>query len=80
MSKPCAIPPKRIRWARKDLQIRRTVNTFDALAWAFYHDGNDAEATAAMDKALRDKTIDAHVLYHAGLIYSRAGDPAKGRL
>jgi hypothetical protein len=29
---------------------------------------------------MREPTADAHVLYHAGLIYSRAGDNQKGRL
>jgi tetratricopeptide (TPR) repeat protein len=68
------------QWARKDLQLRRTSATLDALAWALYHAGDYADAAAAMDEALRDKTADAHVLYHASLIYSRAGDPEKGRL
>jgi tetratricopeptide (TPR) repeat protein len=72
-------PAEAIRWAKKDVQIRLTVNTYDALAWAYYHDGNDRDAEATMEKALRDKTIDSHILYHAGLIYSRSGEAAKGR-
>ncbi len=72
-------PVEAIRWARNDLQARRTVATFDAMAWALYLNDQFEEAAASMDKALRDPTADAHVLHHAGLIYARAGDPVKGR-
>ena len=68
------------QWARKDLRLRRTPATLDALAWALYHAGQYSEAAAAMDDALARASADAHVLYHASLIYSRAGDPEKGRV
>ena len=35
--------------------------------------------TESMDKALALQTRDAHLLYHASLIYYRAGDTAKGK-
>jgi tetratricopeptide (TPR) repeat protein len=73
-------PAEALRWARRDMQVRRTVATLAALAWALHHDGRSAEAVSTMDKALRAKTIDADILYHAGLIYPRAKDPAKARL
>jgi tetratricopeptide (TPR) repeat protein len=72
-------PPEAVRWAKKDLEIRHSVYAYDALAWALYKAGQFADASAAMDKALARGTRDAHVLYHAGLIYARAGDPARGR-
>ena len=73
-------PAEALRWAKRDLQLRRNVTSYDAMAWAEYHAGNFKEAAAWMDKAVREPTIDAHVLYHAGLVYSRAGDAMKGRL
>ena len=73
-------PEEALRWARRDLQIRRTVATFCAMGWGLYHAGKHAEAAAQMDKALRVRTIDPDVLYRAGLIYSAAGDPNKSRL
>ena len=68
------------RWARRDLQLRQTVSSFDAMAWAMYQAGKFKEAGEWMDKALRDPTADSHVLYHAGLIYARAGDANLGRV
>ena len=49
-------PGKAENWARKDLQLRRTVATLDALAWALYQAGRNAEAAAEMDHALVHKT------------------------
>ena len=73
-------PTEALRWAKRDLQLRRSVTSYDGMAWVEYHAGNFKEAAEWMDKALREPTADAHVLYHAGLIYSRAGDAKKGRL
>lgn len=71
-------PAEALRWARRAAQFARNVDTFDALAWAFYQSEKYKDAADAMDKALRQRTADADVLYHAGLIYSRAGDARKG--
>ncbi len=72
-------PAEAAKWARKDLQLRRTPATLDALAWALYQGAQFGESTKTMDQALEQKTADAHILYHASLIYSRAGNSAKGR-
>jgi tetratricopeptide (TPR) repeat protein len=72
-------PAEALRWARKDLEVRRSVYAYDALAWALYQTGDFEGASAAMDKALARGTRDAHLLYHASLIYTRAGDTARGR-
>lgn len=71
--------PEAIRWAREDLKVRHSVYTHDALAWALYHAGDYSAAALEMDKALVLGTADSHLLYHASLIYARAGDPAKGQ-
>lgn len=68
-----------VRWARQDLTIRHSIYAYDALAWALYKHGDFAEARDTIAKALVLKTRDAHLLYHAGLIYSRAGDLQQGR-
>jgi tetratricopeptide (TPR) repeat protein len=73
-------PAEALRWARRDVQVRRTVATLAALAWAQYHDGKPAEAAATMDRALRAKTVDTDILYRAGLIYPQTKDTTKGRL
>lgn len=67
-----------LTWARKDLELRRSINAFDALAWALYRSGQYSEASAAMKNALSLGTEDAHLLYHAGIIESSAGNVASG--
>ena len=52
---------------------------YDGLAWALYQSGEFKPAAEAMEKALALGTRDAHLLYHASLIYYRAGDGAKAR-
>jgi tetratricopeptide (TPR) repeat protein len=71
-------PKEAIRWARRDLQLRHTVSALDGMAWALYQNGDVKESAEWMDKAMRDATLDSHILHHAGLIYSRAGDRKKG--
>ena len=60
--------------ARKERDRRKDIYTCDALAWALYKKGQFAEAKTAMDEALRLKTRDPRLLYHAGMIASALGD------
>jgi tetratricopeptide (TPR) repeat protein len=71
-------PNEAMRWARRDLQLRNSVAALEGMAWAVYQSGDIKEAAEWMDKAMRDTTLDSHILHHAGLIYSRAGDRKKG--
>ena len=72
-------PPEALKWARKDLAVRRSVYAYEALGWALYHDGQFAAAAEAMDKAVVAGTRDPHLLYHASLVYYRAGDRDRAR-
>lgn len=65
-----------LQWARKDLEVRRDVHAYDALAWAHYRAGELPEARAASRKALALGTADADLYYHAGIIARRSGDAA----
>ena len=65
--------------ARKELEVRQDVYTWDALAWALYKNGKFAEASEASDKALKYKTRDALLLFHAGMIAERMGQPEQAR-
>lgn len=71
-------PAEAVKWARKDLEVRRSVYAYDALAWALHHAGDTAAAAEAADRGVALGTRDAHLLYHASLIYHRAGDAARG--
>lgn len=72
-------PKQALRWARRDLQIRSSIYAYEGLAWALYKNGDYAAAATAMDRALAHGTRNAHLLYHAGVIYSNAGRVAQGR-
>jgi tetratricopeptide (TPR) repeat protein len=64
---------------RKEFEVRHDVYTWDALAWAFYRNGQVAEAADAMSSALRLGAKDASIFFHAGLIYDRLGESEKAR-
>ncbi|MGH7819367.1 MAG: tetratricopeptide repeat protein, partial [Candidatus Binatia bacterium] len=68
-----------LEWAKKDLELRKSVYALDALAWALHRGGRDAEALPVMKEALAAGTEDAHLYYHASLIASGAGDLAAGK-
>ena len=51
----------------------------DVLAWALYKNGEFTGAAAEMNQALSLGTQDAHLLFHAGMIFSRAGELDRGR-
>ncbi|MGC2403686.1 MAG: tetratricopeptide repeat protein [Acidobacteriaceae bacterium] len=62
-----------LEFARRELDVRHDIYTWDALAWVFYKRGQAQEAAAAMKKALSLNTDDPLLLYHAGMIYHSLG-------
>lgn len=68
--------------AAEELDTRRDVYGYDLLAWALHKQGRNAEAKAAMTRALRVGTKDAMLFYHAGMIERALGEneAAKGYL
>jgi tetratricopeptide (TPR) repeat protein len=71
--------PEAVKWARKDLELRRTGAAHDALAWALYRAGDTKAAVEESKKSVASGLIDPHVLYHAGLIHMSAGEIAEGQ-
>ena len=65
--------------ARKELEVRRDIYTWDVLAWSLYKNGKVPEAAGAISHALAQGTKDAQLFFHAGMIYEKAGDSAKAR-
>src|SRR5580704_7011024 len=61
--------PQALELARKELEIRRDIYTWDTLAWVLYKNGRIQEAAKAIDKALGLHTNDSLLLFHAGMIY-----------
>ena len=52
----------------------QNVNDADTLAWCYYKNGRQEEAKAAIGTAMARHTPDAAILFHAGMIYAKAGD------
>ncbi len=75
-------PAKALLLAQQELEARRDVFTFDALAWAQWRDGQAREALANAELALGAGTQDARLFLHAGVISAAAGqrDAARGHL
>jgi tetratricopeptide (TPR) repeat protein len=65
--------------AQKELEVRHDVYTWDALAWALYKNGKLTEAAKASEKATRFGTQDSLLLFHAGMIAERLGQPEQAR-
>jgi len=72
-------PSEALKYARQDMDVRHDIFAHDALAWALYLNGDFAEAAKEISKALVHETADAHLLYHAGMIFSRSGEFARGQ-
>ena len=63
-----------MEWAKKDLDIRQDVYTYDTLAWAFYHNDLFEQALHAITNSLALGTKNPTLFYHAGMIRYRLGN------
>jgi tetratricopeptide (TPR) repeat protein len=61
--------PEALELARKELEVRHDIYTWDALAWVLYRNGQFRQASEAINQALGLHTDDAMLLFHAGMIY-----------
>lgn len=68
-----------VELARKELEVRHDVYTWDTLAWALVKSGDAKQAASAMQKALAQGTQDALLMYHAGYIQEKIGNLAQAR-
>jgi tetratricopeptide (TPR) repeat protein len=65
--------------ARRELEVRRDIYTWDVLAWSLFKNGKFHEAADAISNALQQGTKDSQVFFHAGLIYDQLGDSSAAR-
>ena len=70
--------PEAVKWARKDLKLRRNFSTLAALAWALYRSAEFSEALKLMNEALSSGAKDARLFRTAGMIYTAASPNGKG--
>lgn len=72
-------PERALELAELDLKQRQDVYAHDALAWALYRNQQFEKAHEAMQSALRLKTRDARMHFHAGMICLALGDLPNAR-
>jgi tetratricopeptide (TPR) repeat protein len=65
--------------ARKELEVRRDIYTWDVLAWSLYKNEKLQEAADAISHALEQGTKDPQLFFHAGMIYQKLGDGTKAK-
>ena len=63
-----------LQLAQAELDFRRDVYTYDALAWAYYKNGDLAKAEESLAKALKLGTPEPQFYYHASLIEKAQGN------
>jgi tetratricopeptide (TPR) repeat protein len=63
-----------LQLAQAELDFRRDVYTYDALAWAYYKNGDLAKAEESLGKALKLGTPEPQFYYHASLIEKAQGN------
>ncbi|HXW92083.1 MAG TPA: tetratricopeptide repeat protein [Terriglobales bacterium] len=71
--------PEALRSARRELEVRQDIYTWDTLAWVLYKDGQLREAASAVKNATRLNTKDSLLLFHAGMIAHSLGDDSDSR-
>ena len=70
---------KAMQYAATDLAMRPdNIDANELIAWIYYLKGDMANAKLHADKMLATNTKNANTLYKAGIIYTHAGDAAKG--
>jgi tetratricopeptide (TPR) repeat protein len=65
--------------AKKELEVRHDIYTWDILAWVLFRNGRAPEAAEAMEKALALGTGDALLDFHAGMIEFQLGRTERAR-
>ncbi len=64
---------KALEITTRESQMRKDILTADAYAWTLYKRGSLEDAAAAISDALRLKSNDARILFHAGMIQKALG-------
>lgn len=65
--------------AAKEYEVRKDIYGADAMAWTALKAGKISEARSAIKDALAQKTVDAKLYYHAGMIENAAGNKMEAK-
>jgi len=73
-------PERALELAQAELKVRQDVYTYDALAWALFHNGKLEEAEAAIRRALSQNSPEPSFHEHAAQIFESRGRIEEMRL
>ena len=65
--------------AKTEYAAEKSIHSADLMAWSLYRAGRSDEATAYIQEAMRLNTIDARLLFHAGMIAKANGHRAEAK-
>jgi tetratricopeptide (TPR) repeat protein len=68
-----------VHLARKELEVRKDIYSYDALAWALFRQGRYIEARMAISQAVKLGTKDPRLLFHAGMVMSATGQTQEAK-
>jgi tetratricopeptide (TPR) repeat protein len=68
-----------LRMTEQELMFRKDIYGYDAYAWCLYKNGRYQQAADSMKQALKMKTPDAMLYFHAGMISSALNRTAEAR-
>ena len=71
--------PVALAEAQKVYQKYKNVFVLDTLAWCYFKNGRYQSARNVIEIALRFRTPDPHIWFHAGMIYAKLGEQALAR-
>jgi predicted Zn-dependent protease len=67
-----------VSMAVEEINNRSTPQSFDLLAWAYYHQNKFKEAFEVATKHVEHQTFEPDAVYHLGMIYHANGNHEKG--
>lgn len=72
-------PGEALRIAEKEVSNRPTSQSYDLLAWAYYHMGKNDDALKIAETHVENRNYEPEALYHLGMIYANAGKIKKAK-
>src|SRR6185295_5377067 len=66
-----------VKWAQKDLELRRNFATLAAMSWALYRTGEFSKALDLLNESLASGVRDARLFHQAGIIHKAVSPNGK---
>jgi tetratricopeptide (TPR) repeat protein len=72
-------PDGAVAIALEEIANRPTPQSYDLLAWAYYHQKNFPKALSIATRRVENQTFEPEAIYHLGIIYQANGNNKKAR-